>query len=112
MIRTEVVNAGKIYEKIVQILEKPIRLTNGIDIYLRISVGVASYPEAARTADDLIQSADIAMYHVKDKERNSIAVFQKEMLDEFMENVNLENRLKEAVCNGDFYLFFNLSLIL
>lgn len=98
--------AKKLYSKIVNCLEKPIRLSNGIDIYLRISVGISKYPEAGNTADDLIKTADIAMYNVKDKDKNSMIVFEKSMLDEFMETVNLEHRLKEAVAKGDFYLCF------
>lgn len=103
---TEEFSAKTIYSKIVNCLEKPIRLSNGIDVYLRISVGVSKYPEAGQTADDLIKTADIAMYTVKDKDKNSMTVFEQSMLEEFMENVNLEHRLKTAVAKGDFYLCF------
>ncbi len=98
--------AENIYAKIVRCLERPIKLSNGFEIYLKISVGISKFPESAQTADDLIKAADIAMYNIKDREKNSVTLFENWMLEEFMENVNLEQRLKEAVAKGDFYLCF------
>jgi diguanylate cyclase (GGDEF)-like protein len=46
----------------------------GLDIRLTVSVGVATLPDAAATADELIQAADQAMYWVKDHGKNGIYV--------------------------------------
>jgi two-component system cell cycle response regulator len=41
---------------------------------LTASIGVATLPEAADSADDLLQAADAAMYRVKDKGKDGIHV--------------------------------------
>ena len=39
---------------------------DGLDIHLTASVGVATLPDVAASADELVQAADTAMYRVKD----------------------------------------------
>ena len=46
----------------------------GFDIELTASVGVATLPDVAASADQLIQAADEAMYWVKDHGKNGICV--------------------------------------
>ncbi len=45
---------------------------DGLDIHLTVSVGVATLPEVAASADELIHAADRAMYQVKDAGKNGI----------------------------------------
>ena len=47
---------------------------DGLDIRLTASVGVASMPDVASTAEALIQAADEAMYFVKDHGKNGIHI--------------------------------------
>jgi diguanylate cyclase (GGDEF)-like protein len=47
---------------------------DGLNIRLTVSVGVATLPDVAATADGLIQAADEAMYWVKDHGKNGIHV--------------------------------------
>jgi diguanylate cyclase (GGDEF)-like protein len=47
---------------------------DGLDIKLTVSVGVATLPDVAASADGLIQAADEAMYWVKDHGKNGIHV--------------------------------------
>ena len=42
----------------------------GLDVRLTVSVGVATLPDVARTAEELLQAADRAMYHVKSAGKN------------------------------------------
>lgn len=46
----------------------------GLDIRLTVSVGVATLPDVAETAEGLIQAADEAMYLVKDRGKNGIRI--------------------------------------
>lgn len=46
----------------------------GFDIHLTASVGVATLPDAAQSADQLVQAADEAMYRVKQSGKNGIQV--------------------------------------
>jgi diguanylate cyclase (GGDEF)-like protein len=47
---------------------------DGLDIHLTVSVGVATLPDVAASAEGLLQAADRAMYHVKDHGKNGIYV--------------------------------------
>jgi diguanylate cyclase (GGDEF)-like protein len=47
---------------------------DGLSIRLTVSVGVATLPDVASTADGLIQAADEAMYWVKDHGKNGIHI--------------------------------------
>jgi diguanylate cyclase (GGDEF)-like protein len=47
---------------------------DGLDIKLTVSVGVATLPDVAASADGLIQAADEAMYWVKEHGKNGIYV--------------------------------------
>lgn len=44
----------------------------GLTVHLTASVGIATLPDAASTADGLVQAADAAMYHVKALGKNGI----------------------------------------
>jgi diguanylate cyclase (GGDEF)-like protein len=45
---------------------------DGLDIHLTASVGVATLPDVAASAEELVQAADKAMYAVKDSGKNGI----------------------------------------
>jgi len=45
---------------------------DGLNIHLTASVGVATLPDVAAAADELVQAADAAMYRVKDRGKNGI----------------------------------------
>jgi len=45
---------------------------DGLDIHLTASVGVATLPDVAASADELVQAADKAMYQVKETGKNGI----------------------------------------
>jgi diguanylate cyclase (GGDEF)-like protein len=46
--------------------------SDGLDIHLTASVGVATLPDVAASADELVAAADKAMYRVKDSGKNGI----------------------------------------
>ena len=45
---------------------------DGLDIHLTASVGVATLPDVAASADELVEAADKAMYQVKERGKNGI----------------------------------------
>ena len=49
-----------------------LKVSDGLDIRLTASVGVATLPDVAATAEDLIKAADTAMYRVKDHGKNGV----------------------------------------
>jgi len=50
----------------------PFLAADGLNLHLTASVGVATLPDAAATAEELMQAADLAMYAVKDRGKNGV----------------------------------------
>lgn len=95
-----------VYARISERLERPFRLSNGQEIFLTISVGVAEYPEAASDTLELINCAEIVMFRAKDNGKGRIQYFDGSILEDFLKKVSLENKLKEAVFSQNFMLYF------
>ncbi len=51
---------------------------NGLNLRLTASVGVATLPDVAASAEELVRAADMAMYQVKDSGKNGVRVAQAE----------------------------------
>jgi diguanylate cyclase (GGDEF)-like protein len=64
--------------QIIRNAAQPIEIS-GREISLTLSVGVSIFPEAGRVAEELLRSADAAMYVVKDTGRNSLRIFDESL---------------------------------
>ena len=51
--------------------------TDGLDVHLTISIGVATLPDAAESAEELLRAADMAMYRVKAAGKDGIHVAER-----------------------------------
>ena len=49
---------------------------NGLSLRLTASVGVATLPDVAASAEELVRAADMAMYQVKDSGKNGVRIAQ------------------------------------
>lgn len=96
----------KIYHCIQQRIKEPFYLVGGRAISITVSVGVAEFPEAATSALELINCAEIVMYKSKELGKNNIQYFDTPILNEFLKKVEVETKLKEAVFNNNFILYF------
>lgn len=96
----------EIYEDLIKELSKPFILSDGQEISVTLSVGISIYPVGGLNAIDLIKCADIAMCNVKRNGKNSMCVFEQNMLNKFMKNAKMERELKTAVDNLDFVLHY------
>lgn len=69
------------------------------------SIGVSLYPANARTLDDLLQYADVAMYAAKKNGKNNY-VFYEDITDKHLYKylLNLKNDLADAIENEEFFL--------
>jgi diguanylate cyclase (GGDEF)-like protein len=55
-----------------RIAAHPFLAGDGLDVRLTASVGVATLPDVAASADELVRAADQAMYHVKETGKNGV----------------------------------------
>ena len=68
------------------------------------SLGIAIFPQDGDDPHILLRNADTAMYRSKRKGRNTYEIFTPEMGDVVMKRVEIDNKLRRALENGDFYL--------
>jgi diguanylate cyclase (GGDEF)-like protein/PAS domain S-box-containing protein len=92
--------ATEIAERIVSRLSMPRRIENE-EIAVSASVGIAMCPADGETVDSLLRHADTAMYHAKERGRNTYSFYQKEMNACVTEKFTLKTRLARAVDNGE-----------
>lgn len=95
-----------IHERIQKRTKKNFILSGGQELSITVSVGVAEYPESAKNPLELINCAEIVMFRGKALGKNNIQFFDAPILSEFLRNVELENKLKEAVFNQNFTMFY------
>lgn len=94
-----------VYQRIHERLEKPFTLTSG-PVSITVSVGVAEYPEAAHTALELIERAEIVMFKVKHSGKSGICYFDAPIIHDFMQNALIEHKLKNAIFEKEFLLYY------
>jgi len=94
-----------ILRKIMDTISEPINF-NQHKINITISMGISLFPNDGRTVDDLLKNADSAMYKAKDEGRNTFRFYTEDMTLEIMQKVELENKLRDAIRDEDFVVFF------
>lgn len=95
-----------IYRKIQERLRHPFSLTNKTEIMITVSCGVAEYPDAGRTALEVIKNAEIVLYKSKERGKGGIQYFELDILNKFIKTVSIEKQLKEAIETNGFQLYY------
>ena len=78
----------------------------------KLSVGVSMYPEDGEDADELLKSADMAMYSVKQNGKHGYRFFDPKMVSETADRVKLEASLRQAIDNDQFELWYQPKVAL
>lgn len=99
-------NVETIYKAILKRTKEPFHISSGQDINITVSIGVAEYPEAAATALELINCAEIVVFKCKKLGKNMLQYFDAPVLADFLNSIELENKLKKAVFNKDFFMCY------
>jgi len=95
-----------LHKEIQQRTRKPFRLSNGQELQITFSAGVAEYPEASKSAIELINCAEIMVFKSKAMGKNIIQYFNTPVLQEFLRTAELESKLKEAVFRHSFQMYY------
>lgn len=78
----------------------------GTVLNMTFSAGVAIYPDHANTAEDLLASAGLALHEARDLGPGNMRVFHPSLQQSLSERIGLENELKDALANGEFFLHY------
>lgn len=95
-----------IYRTIQQRVKDPFYISSGQELTVTVSVGVAEFPEAAESALELMNCAELVVFKCKKQGKNVLQYFTPPILENFLNSIELENKLKRAVFNNDFHMYY------
>ncbi|WP_250657934.1 EAL domain-containing protein [Alkalimarinus coralli] len=92
-------------EKLLEKTRQPMDV-QGNTVSVTASIGVSLHPMDTVDGGDLLRCADLAMYHAKAEGRNNFQFYTREMNDRALEQLDLEKRLKVAIQDRSFELYY------
>ncbi len=98
-------DVAAVAEKILKSVRRPFRVSKH-EFYLSMSIGIALYPLAGEDKETLLQSADIAMYHVKANGKDGYCFYSDAMDSSDSTFLSVERDLYLALEQEQFEVFF------
>jgi diguanylate cyclase (GGDEF)-like protein/PAS domain S-box-containing protein len=98
-------DAGELADNIIRSL-RDIYVIEGHQIVVGASIGISMRPQGGSTADQLLKSADIALYRAKSDGRGVWRFFEPEMDARAQARRALELDIREAIARDEFDLHF------
>jgi len=95
----------RLAKQIQQAFGEPFRLGKD-EFNVTTSIGIARAPDDGETPNQLIQSADVAMYDSKRRQRNGFQSFSPELASRQHERLQTETQLRRALDKGEFHLVY------
>lgn len=75
-------------------------------IDVTFSMGISRFPEDAKTAEELLRNADIAMYKAKEAGKNRYRVYNTQMSEMLAKRLTMTKNLQKALENEEFSVYF------
>lgn len=98
-------DARRIAKKLIEALRRPFQLGDH-EVFVGISIGIAIYPEVGDDMDQLVQNADIAMYHVKASGKDGYRFYNENMSVNSTSRLQLERDLRLALERDELKVFY------
>ncbi|MFN6560695.1 MAG: EAL domain-containing protein [Nostoc sp. ChiSLP01] len=95
----------QVAQRILETLEDPFFLQDH-ELYISASLGIALLDNNSPDAETLIQHADTALYHAKDKGRNNYQFYSASLSAKNPELLTLEKSLRYALERKEFSLYY------
>ncbi|WEG13247.1 EAL domain-containing protein [Pullulanibacillus sp. KACC 23026] len=81
-------------------------LIKGIEVFTTPSIGISQFPHDGNNAEELLKSADLAMYYAKESGRNNFKFFHASIGERANRTVVIETELRKALKENQFVLYF------
>ena len=91
--------------KILSVFNQPFMIS-GHELQVSTSIGISIYPDDGKDADDLLKHADMAMYHSKERGRNTFQFYAPAMNVRTLERASLEYRLRRSIDLGELLVYY------
>lgn len=96
---------AEVTEKLLSNLREHWQLDRG-DFQITASAGIAIYPQDGKDAENLLKSADTAMYEAKDAGRDTYRFYNAAMNAKFMMRFEMERALRRALKQSEFVVHY------
>jgi diguanylate cyclase (GGDEF)-like protein/PAS domain S-box-containing protein len=104
-------DAALVAKKIIHALQIEFDI-DGNEIYISASIGISIFPKDCEDVEGLIKAADIAMYQVKNKGKNSHCFYSDELSKNAVERFTLEGQLRHALERKQFEVYYQPQISL
>lgn len=95
----------QVAENILGILKNPFEIGRH-QIFVRASIGIAYYSSDYQYPQDLVQDAEIALYHAKDNGGGGYVIFDPMMRQATLQRLELENELRLALQQNQLQVYY------
>lgn len=102
-------NAAQVATRILETIRQPFMIADH-EIFVTSSIGISVYPHDGNNAETLLKNADTAMYYAKTQGRNNFQFYAQHMNVAACERFSMENKLRKALDNKEFHLFYQPQL--
>lgn len=97
--------AVEIAQSIMHLFHTPLRVKK-YRLDISTSIGITLFPEYGSHITTLIQQADTAMYHAKDRGRNNFQFFNRRLAEQSYEFFTIESQFKYAFSHEEFFVLY------
>ncbi len=98
-------NAAVVAERIIEVIRKPLQV-EGKDIYVKASIGIATYPTESEDRDSLLQLASSARDYIKNRGGDAFQFSSRAINELYTKRRSIEVRLRDAIEQDEFVLFY------
>jgi diguanylate cyclase (GGDEF)-like protein/PAS domain S-box-containing protein len=92
-------------QRILDAINLPVQVGE-LQFSMSCSIGIALYPQDGQTLDELVRSADTAMYQVKERGKGHHRFYQADMNADLLERVQLDHAIRQGLTRQEFVLHY------
>ncbi len=92
-------------QRIIAAIGQPVQVGE-LQFSLSCSIGIALYPQDGQNLDELVRSADTAMYQVKERGKGHHRFYQADMNADLLERVQLDHAIRQGLARAEFVLHY------
>ncbi len=102
----DLADAAKVASDIITLIEEPVAISGGREVYVSASIGVSYFPRDGNRSDDLLQRADTALYLAKESGRGTHRVYDVAFTVAANAKLETESRMRRALQRGEYTLHY------
>ncbi len=98
--------AASIARTLLELLERPLQMSNGREAYLGASIGISLYPDDGLSSDELLRNAEAALHQAKQEGRNTYRFYTQGLTHQAHSRLAMESQLRQALKRNEFSLHY------